>query len=167
MKKLAGWKKTILAVLACAVVCAAIHFLGFHIVAIRGASMNETLRDGDYVLVTECDYFFGINPRRGDIAECRFPGRSGTYIKRVIGLPGETIEITGGMLYIDGVPLSEPYVSSPSADYSVTLGEDEYLVLGDNRAQSYDSRAEDMGMLREDDFIGKVRFVIFPFRNIK
>lgn len=166
MKKLAQWKKPVIAVLVCAVLCALIHFFGFHIVSIRGTSMNETLRSGEYALVTRFDYRFGAQPQRGDIAECRFSGRSGTYIKRVIGLPGETVEITGGRLYIDGNPLSEPYVSSPTADYSVTLGEDEYLVLGDNRLESYDSRSPDMGLLSKDDFIGKVRFVIYPFRKI-
>ena len=167
MNKLSQWKKPIIAVAAFAVVCAIIHFFGFHIVSIRGTSMNQTLRTGDYALVTKFDYLFGIDPHRGDITECRFPDRSGTYIKRVIGLPGETIEITGGRLLIDGEPLSEPYVSSPTADYSVTLGEDEYLVLGDNRADSHDSRSADMGLLSEDDFIGKVRFVIYPFRTIE
>lgn len=166
MKKLAQWKKPLIAVLVFAALCALTHFFGFHIVSIRGTSMNETLRSGEYALVTRFDYFFGAAPRRGDIAECRFPGRSGAYIKRVIGLPGETIEVKGGRLHIDGVPLSEPYVSSPTADYSVTLGEDEYLVLGDNRTESYDSRAADMGLLSEDDFIGRVRFVIYPFRSI-
>ena len=167
MKKPATWKKVIIAVAAAAMLTVANRFYGFHIVRISGTSMNATLQDGDYALATKFDYLFGVNPQRGDIVECRFPDRSGKYIKRVIGLPGERVEITGGRLYIDGVPLSEPYVSSPSADYSVTLGGDEYLVLGDNRAESHDGRAEDMGLLSEDDFIGKVRFVIFPFRNIK
>ena len=167
MKKLAQWKKPLIAVAAFAAVCALIHFFGFHIVTVRGTSMNETLRSGEYALVTKFDYLFGVKPRRGDIAECVFPNRSGAYIKRVIGLPGETIEISGGRLYIDGEPLSEPYVSSPAADYSVTLGEDQYLVLGDNRAESHDGRAQDMGLIGEDDFIGKVRFVIYPFRNIE
>ena len=167
MKRLYQWRKTIITVVVFAAACALIHFFGFHIVSISGSSMNQTLRSGDYALSTRFDYLFGIDPKRGDIAECRFPDRSGTYIKRVIGLPGETIEISEGRLYIDGEALSEPYVSSPSADYSVTLGEDEYLVLGDNRADSHDSRAADMGLLSEDDFIGRVRFVIFPFRNIE
>jgi len=167
MKKTAQWKKTVILVLALAALGVLCRLYGFHIVSIRGTSMDTTLKSGEYAFATKFDYLFGRNPRRGDIAECRFPNRSGKYIKRVIGLPGETIEISGGRLYIDGVPLSEPYVSSPSADYRVSLGEDEYLVLGDNRAESHDGRAEDMGLLSEDDFIGRVRFVIYPFRNIE
>lgn len=166
MNKLRQWKKPILCVLICAAICLIVHFFGFHIVSIRGTSMEATLKSGDIAFVTKFDYLFGAQPERGDIVECRFEGRSDAYIKRVIGLPGETIEITDGRLYIDGVPLSEPYVSSPNADYSVCLGEDQYLVLGDNRIESYDSRSEDMGLLNKDDFIGKVRFVIYPFRSI-
>ena len=67
---------------------------------------------------------------------------------------------------IDGVPLSEPYATGPSEDYRAELGADEYLLLGDNRSQSYDSRAEDMGMLHRDDLLGRVRCALWPFRNI-
>lgn len=166
MNKLRQWKKTILVVLIFAVICVVIHLYGFHIVIIHGTSMEATLQSGEIVFVTKFDYLFGNDPERGDIVECRFEGRSDAYIKRVIGLPGETVEITDGRVYIDGAALSEPYVSSPNADYSICLGEDQYLLLGDNRMESYDSRAEDMGLLSRDDFIGKVRFVIYPFRSI-
>lgn len=128
--------------------------------------MEATLKSGEAVFVTKFDYLFSAIPERGDIVECRFEGRDGVYIKRIVGLPGETIEIEGGRLYIDGVALSEPYVSSPNADYNIRLAEDQYLALGDNRAESYDSRSEDMGFLSKDDIIGKVRFVIYPFRSI-
>lgn len=138
----------------------------FHIVRIEGASMVDTLRSGDIALVTRFDYRFGGAPERGDVVECSFPGRSGVYIKRVIGLPGERVEISGGRTYIDGVALSEPYATGPAEDYSARLGPDEYLVLGDNRAESYDSRAEDMGFLHRENLLGRVRFALWPFRKI-
>lgn len=165
VQKLFQWKKPLIALLIFTILCIGVHLFGFHLISIRGSSMNETLKSGEIALVTKFDYLFGRQPRRGDIVECRFPNRSGVYVKRLIGLPGETIEIIGGRLYINGTPLSEPYVSSPGADYHMTLGEDEYLVLGDNRVESHDSRAEDMGLLTKDDFIGRVRIVVYPFRT--
>jgi signal peptidase I len=131
-------------------------------VRVAGSSMRPTLQDGDVALVTRFDYAVGNTPRRGDVVECRFPGRGDTYVKRVIGLPGEEIGFFGGALTVNGQVVREDYVSSPTGDYAVSLGEDEYLVLGDNRAESYDSRMADMGPLGADAFIGRVRCVIWP-----
>ena len=131
-------------------------------VRISGTSMNDTLMNGDVVLVTRLDYTSGNVPDRGDIVECTFPGRMGTYIKRVVGLPGEKISFSDGMLTVNGKPISEPYVFSPTDDFSCTLGADEFLVLGDNRAESYDSRATDMGAVSADAFTGRVRWIIWP-----
>ena len=130
-------------------------------VRVAGSSMQDTLSASDVALVTRFDYR-GKGPRRGDVVQCVFPGRSDTYIKRVIGLPGEMIRFSGGTLTVDGQPVAEPYVSTPTEDYEVRLGDGEYLVLGDNRADSYDSRMADMGPLGEDAFIGRVRCVIWP-----
>jgi len=138
----------------------------FHTVRIQGSSMDDTLRDGEIALVTCFDYRFGGGPARGDIVECAFPDRSGTYVKRVIGLPGEHIEIRGGKTYIDGAYYAEDYVSSPAENYSVVLGPGAYLVLGDNRAESHDSRSADMGLLKRENFLGRVRMVLSPFREI-
>jgi len=150
-----------------ALICLCLHLFVFHTVRVEGTSMVDTLRSGDIVLVTRFDYAPGRQPDRGDIVECSFPGRSGTYIKRVIGLPGDTVEIIDSRTYVNGAPLSEPYATGPSRDYASTLGEDEYLVLGDNRAESYDSRAEDMGFIGADNLLGRVRLVLYPFRTIK
>lgn len=151
---------------AFAITCLLVHAFILHTVRIEGTSMVDTLRSGDIALVTRYDYRFGGEPERGDIIECSFPGRGGTYIKRVIGLPGDSVEIIDSRTYINGAPLSEPYASGPSEDYSAVLGPDEYLVLGDNRGESYDSRAEDMGYIHGKDLLGRVRFVIWPFRSI-
>ena len=153
-------------VAAFALICLLMHLFVFHTVRIEGTSMVDTLHSGDIVLVTRFDYKGDAQPRRGEIVECSFPGRSGTYIKRVIGLPGDTVEIIDSRTYVNGAPLSEPYATGPSEDYAATLGENEYLVLGDNRTESYDSRAEDMGFIACENLLGRVRLVLWPFKTI-
>jgi len=160
------WPTAVVAA-AFALICLSLHLYVFHVVRVEGTSMVDTLRSGDIVLVTRFDYAGGRQPRRGDIVECSFPGRSGTYIKRVIGLPGDTVEIIDSRTYVNGTPLSEPYATGPSENYSASLGTDEYLVLGDNRAESYDSRAEDMGFISNENILGHVRLVLWPFRTIE
>ena len=134
-------------------------------VRVAGASMQDTLKAGDVALVTRFDYRAG-GPGRGDVVQCVFPGRSGTYIKRVIGLPGETVGFSGGALTVNGQPVEEPYVSTFTEDYGVRLDDGEYLVLGDNRADSYDGRMADMGLLNADAFLGRVRFILWPLGRI-
>lgn len=158
--------RTVLPLIAFGLVCLLLHAFVFHTVRIEGTSMVDTLRSGDIVLVTRFDYRTG-EAERGDIVECSFHGRSGTYIKRVIGLPGETVEIIDSRVYINGAPISEPYATGPSEDYRAELGEDQYLLLGDNRAESYDSRADDMGCIGKENLLGRVRCVLWPFRKIK
>ena len=148
-------------------VCALLRLFVFHLVRIEGGSMEDTLSSGEIALVTGFDYRFGGTPARGDVVECRFPGRVDTYVKRVIGLPGETVEIRGGKTYIDSAALDEPYVFSIAEDFSISLGENEYLVLGDNRAESYDSRAEDMGPIGAEDMLGRVRLSVWPLHAIE
>ena len=135
-------------------------------VRVAGASMRQTLMADDVALITRFDYRPDRKPRRGDVVQCTFPGRSDTYIKRVIGLPGEAIRFSEGVLTVDGVPVEEPYVSTLTGDYQIRLGEGEYLVLGDNRAESYDSRMEDMGPVGADAFLGRVRFILWPINRI-
>lgn len=156
---------TLLILLLFACLCIALNQFIFHTVRIAGTSMVDTLRSGDIALVTRYDYRIG-EAQRGDIVECSFPGRTGTYIKRLIGLPGERVEIISSRVYIDGEPISEPYATGSSETYSIQLAEDEYLVLGDNRSESYDSRAQDMGPIGSENLLGRVRFVLWPFRKI-
>ena len=131
-------------------------------VAVSGQSMADTYNDGDIVLATRFDYMFGA-PERGDVVLCEVDGRDGMYVKRVVGLPGDYVEITNGMISINGEPLHETYVTYASSEtMSVQLNKDQYMVLGDNRADSYDSREADIGMLSADNFAGKVRTRIWP-----
>lgn len=163
MKRTVKW----LLLLACA---AAVGLLARRYVisvsGVAGDSMNDTLVTGDYVLVSRLDYALG-KPRRGDIAQLEIPGRGGLYIKRVIGLPGETVEIIGGEVHINGQALSEDYATISADDYYIELGADEYFVLGDNRPASYDSREEDFGVISAGLFRGRVRAILWPMDRIE
>lgn len=116
---------------------------------VKGASMENTFDDGDYILIDEISYRFHL-PDRGDIVVFRYPeDRSQFFIKRVVGLPGETVEIKNDKVIIhnkehpEGFILTEPYLSSDQhtiGDLRVKLDPNEYFVLGDNRLRSSDSR---------------------------
>ncbi len=129
----------------------------FTAVRISGTSMEDTLISGDVALVARW-----MKPHRRHVMLCTFPGRDASYVKRVAGLPGDTVEFADGALFLNGRPLSEPYVSSGTEDMIVGLGVDEYFVLGDNRAESYDSRAEDMGAISLDQFHGRAVWILWP-----
>ena len=136
------------------------------VATVAGDSMQPTLATGDRVLITRLDYVVGT-PARGDVAQLEIPGRDGAYLKRVVGLPGETVEIIDGVVHINGQALNEPYATLSDDDFRVELGEDEYFVLGDNRPVSYDSREEDFGVISADCFRGKVRAIVWPFERIE
>ena len=152
--------------LALAVTFVLLRMFVVHTVRIQGSSMDNTLRDGEIALVTGFDYRFGGKPERGDIVECAFPNRSGTYVKRVIGLPGETVEIVPGAVRINGEALEQDvtpaWLSRPHPP--ITLGEDEYYVLGDNRRNSRDSRS--VGPVRRRDITGRAVCILWPLRRI-
>lgn len=133
---------------------------------VEGASMGDTLKSGDIALVTQFDYNDSA-PARGDVVRLEFPGREGAYIKRVVGLPGEQISIARGRVFIDGAPLDEPYAVGMGGDCALTLGADEFFVLGDDRDASYDSREEDIGAVGADSFRGRVRGVVWPLSRFK
>ena len=155
------WPLAVMAVLLAAGAGLVLRLCVFGTVRVAGASMRDTLQSGDLALVTRLEYT-SRDPGRGDVVQCRFPGRSDTYVKRIVGLPGDDVVFLGGMLTVNGSPVSEPYLSTATEDYAVTLGEDEYLALGDNRADSYDSRMADMGPIGRADILGRVRWILFP-----
>ena len=130
-------------------------------VRIEGSSMENALTSGDVALVLKRGPLYR-EIAFGDVVECDFPGREGSYVKRVIGLPGDDIRFSNGALTRGGRPVSEPYVSSETGDFEISLGEDEVLLLGDNRAQSYDSRAEDMGCPPQEEILGRVCWILWP-----
>lgn len=133
-----------------------------------GQSMDVTLSGGDTVLLNVLAYQLG-SPKRGDVISFKPNGSTTAHssIKRIIGLPGETIQIKDGMIYIDGVVYLEkksyPVITNPGiAGEELTLGEKEYFVLGDNRNNSEDSRFVDVGPVSSEHIEGKVWFVLSP-----
>lgn len=133
-----------------------------------GQSMELTMADGDRVLLDTLAYRIG-NPKRNDIVAFKPNGSatSNTHLKRVIGLPGETVQIIDGMIYINEKVYLEKtdypsIINAGLADEPITLGTKEYFVLGDNRNNSEDSRYADIGLVNSDYMEGKVWFRIAP-----
>ncbi len=156
-------------VLAWAVVMLIVTYVGT-LCTVDGISMEDTLQDGDRLWADKLTYRFS-DPQRFDIII--FPPQydpDSKYIKRIIGLPGETVYIDEeGNIYIDGEILEEDYGKETIraelrnlASQEITLGEDEYFVLGDNRNESLDSRYEIVGLVKRSDIFGKAVFRLWP-----
>lgn len=133
-----------------------------------GQSMDVTLSGGDTVLLNVMAYQLG-SPKRGDVISFKPNGSTTGHssIKRIVGLPGETIQIKDGMIYIDGAVYLEkknyPAITDPGiAADGISLGDKQYFVLGDNRNNSEDSRFGDVGLVDSDFIEGKVWFVLSP-----
>ena len=130
--------------------------------------METTLSDGDNLIVDKISYRFR-DPERFEIIVFPFQYEEHTYyIKRIIGLPGETVQVIDGYVYINGEVLDENYglevMDDPGiAAEPITLGEDEYFVLGDNRNHSSDSRDPSVGVLHRNDIMGRAWIRIWPF----
>ena len=138
---------------------------------VDGRSMNATLNDKDNLIVEKLSYRFS-DPERFVIIVFPPYDTKEYYIKRIIGLPGETVQIDGeGNIYINGELLEEDYgletIKNPGrAIEPVTLGEDEYFVLGDNRNNSVDSRDSRVGNIKRDAIIGRAWVRIWPLSDI-
>jgi len=146
-------------------------FVG-HLSRVEGASMHPTLHNHDWVLVWRLPYLFR-SPRRQEVVICHYPNRRMRkckwlpqhFIKRVIALPGETVEQVEGVVHIGGRPLYEPYLDPESCRWKRTrpprtLGPGEFFVMGDNRDRSNDSRS--VGPLRRRALRGRAVCVIWP-----
>jgi signal peptidase I len=136
----------------------------FHI---RGHSMEPTLHDQEYMVVNRAAYLLQ-SPARGDIVVFRYPNDpSEDYVKRVIAVPGDVVSVIGELVMVDGVPLQEVYVSAVNATnpyrpiVNLTVGANEYFVIGDNRGNSSDSRQ--WGFVPRANLIGKAVLVYWPF----
>ena len=139
---------------------------------ITGHSMENSLQDEDNVLVEKLLFRFS-NPKRFDVVMFYPYGEEEEdyYVKRVIGLPGETIQIIGEEIFIDGELLEENYGKQAItyqgiAEEPLTLGEDEYFLMGDNRKVSFDSRYEEVGPVKRELIAGKAVLRIWPFGQI-
>jgi signal peptidase I len=181
--KIWSWVWTILAAVLIAI---AVRAFVAEPIRVDGTSMTNTLLDGEIVLVSKLAYRNSDNMKRNDIVICRYPGRVNEngarqinigaalsldtytlFVKRLVALPGDTVQISGGHLYVNGEYVEDPeFMASVPYDYPLrTLGEDEYFVIGDNRRTSHDSRADDVGPISQDAIMGKVESVILPWGN--
>lgn len=168
LKEFLQWAAAI--ILAAAVAIAADHFLIVN-AQIPSGSMENTIMPGDRIIGNRLSYAFA-DPERFDIIIFRYPDdESQLFIKRIVGLPGETVEITDGKIYIDGSaePLDDVETKEPT---SGTFGpykvpEDSYFVMGDNRNNSLDSRFWENTFVSRDEILGKAVFRYWPLTEIK
>lgn len=168
-RELLGWLLYILIIIGLTYVI--ITYVGQR-TRVSGQSMEPMLHDGDNLIVDKISYHFKA-PERFDIIVFPYKYEENTYyIKRIIGLPGETVQIADGYVYIDGEQLTsdiygaEVMESAGIAAQPITLGADEYFVLGDNRNHSTDSREPNVGVLHREDLLGKAWVRIYPFDQI-
>lgn len=137
-----------------------------------GVSMETTLSDGDEIIINKMAYRFH-DPARFDVVVFKQSNKEHSYynVKRIIGLPGETVMIKDNVIYIDGQPMEDDVIADPmnnaglAAD-GITLEENEYFVLGDNRNNSEDSRFANVGNIISDEIIGKAWIKLKPFNLI-
>lgn len=163
-KNIWGW---VLAIGIAVAVAFLVRAFLFEIILVDGPSMQPTLHTDERLAVEKVSRYMGL-PERGDIIIVHYSdGTNNNYVKRVIGLPGETVEVRDGTVYINGEALDEEYISTqPYADMEpVVVPEDTVFVMGDNRANSMDSRI--VGPIRHDQIVGHAMAVIFPFNEIR
>jgi signal peptidase I len=169
LKNILTWAFEIVLVIAMAFVL--VYFVGEK-TSVIGASMEPTLYNKNEVIINKFIYKL-TDPKRWDVVVFRPNGNKNTHftIKRVVGLPGETIKIESGKLYIDGEEMTSEFIENGIEDAgiaedSILLGADEYFVLGDNITNSEDSRFANVGNVNKQDIEGKVWFRVSPFKEM-
>ena len=183
----------VLTIAAALVICLPIRAFGFELMRVDGSSMEGTLADGEIMFVSKFDYasswlalpwqddetkesaprlVTGGAPERFDVVACRYPGRGGTvFVKRVVGLPGDVVQLKSGYLYVNGEKYDEPYVKDEYRaggrnDFGPGAGPGgRYFVLGDHRNNSNDSRY--VGAITRDMILGHACTVVFPFDRVR
>ncbi|MCI5883687.1 MAG: signal peptidase I [Eubacterium sp.] len=167
-----SWKRTLISFGICVLVAIGIALIITNFVAshtkVDGSSMESTLEDGDDIIVEKFSYLTN-EPERYDIIVFH-QSDTENYIKRVIALPGERIQITEGKIYINDRAVFDAYGNTKMedggiAEKTIKLGEDEYFVLGDNRNASKDSRDKAVGVIKREQIIGKAWLRVMPFEN--
>ena len=160
-------KEWIQAILIAIVVSMFIRVFLFETTLVYGKSMESTLHDRDRVIINKLVYRFGL-PDRGDIVVFKNPDNmEENYVKRVIALPGDTIEIVDGEVYVNGEVLDEPYINEPTkGDFPKAVVPDGTIfVMGDNRNHSQDSRNPSVGFVPIENVIGKAQLRIWPLNE--
>lgn len=159
-------------IIIAALIVLPIRYFIFQPFIVKGESMVPNLHSGDYLIIDEISYRFS-EPKRGDVVVFKYPlDESQRFVKRIIGLPGETVEVRDGKIKIskdeNEIILDEvnylPDLLSTEGNKKMTLAPGEYFVMGDNRQFSYDSRS--WGSLPEGYMIGKAVFRLFPIKGI-
>ena len=173
-KKVNVWKEILGWIIYIAVILGVTYLIITYVgqrTRVSGDSMEATLHSGDNLIVDKLSYHFR-EPERYEIIVFPYRYEENTfYIKRIVGLPGDTVQIKEGYLYINGERSTEAYGlermdSAGIAAEEIELGEDEYFVLGDNRNASSDSRNPSVGVLKRDEIIGRAWVRIWPLDNI-
>ncbi|MCD8214261.1 MAG: signal peptidase I [Clostridiales bacterium] len=163
-KEIISWAKTILAALIFAYLITTFIIVNAQV---PSGSMKDTINEGDRLVANRLSYLFS-DPQRFDIVVFKFPDNEDLYyIKRIIGLPGETVEIKDGKVYIDGSeePLDDSFIKEPmyvEADAVYEVPEDSYFMLGDNRNNSADSRKWVNKYVKRNKILGKAIFKYYP-----
>ena len=171
-EKVRGFMRWVFEIIVTLVLAAMVGIMLFQTVTMQESSMEPTIAVGDRFFINRVVYKFS-SPKRGDLIVFRTNASddAALHIRRVIGLPGETIQISGGRILIDGEAYKEgkdfPMISNPGlASSSITLESGEYFVLGDNRNNSEDSRYADIGMVKKRYIAGKIWFTCAPFEKL-
>ena len=169
LKEIAVWIVEILLTIAAAIIM--VSFFGFR-VSVIGPSMSPTLENGEKVLVNRFVYKL-FDPKQNDLIVFQPNGneKSHYYVKRVIALPGDTVQIKDGKVYVNGELVAESVETEKienamMAENEIVVGEDEYFVLGDNRNNSEDSRYASIGNVKKDHITGEAWMVVYPFDRI-
>lgn len=159
-------------ILVVGILAVLIHSFVVEQVVVSGESMEDTLYNEDRLLVEKCSYYFS-EPKRFDIIvfHPQYTTDEIYYIKRIIGLPGETVQIKKNDIYINGKILEENYgkeemISAGLAKTKITLGENEFFVLGDNRNNSKDSRNAEVSIVKKDSILGRAFIRIWPITKL-
>lgn len=171
MKNILEWVKEIVI----AVIIATVILTFIKPIVVRQSSMEPTFYSGDYVFISKQAYKLFGEPERGDVIVFHTEMKDENdhdknLIKRIIGLPGDTVEIIGGYVYLNGQILDEPYLNEQGISgemEKITVPEGRLFVMGDNRGVSQDSRDVLIGCIEEDSILGRVFVRLYPFNRIR
>lgn len=171
MKNILSWAKDILV----AVVIAAVILTFFKPIIIRQSSMEPNFYNGDYVFLSTKSYTLFGDVQRGDVVVFHTEMKDDNdndknLIKRIIGLPGDTVAIIDGYVYLNGEILEEPYLLEQGISgemEEITVPDGMVFAMGDNRGVSLDSRDSEVGCVSQDEILGKVKIRVYPFNSFK